>query len=297
LVAGSSGILGSGFCEVLRARGEPVVRLDLPWDEPQSVADRVVSAWNHAQAHAGVDPISLIWAAGTGTISASEESMGRETAVLRAVTRALEQHSAPDLRNTFIFASSAGALFGGHGPELITDASEPTPITPYGREKLAQERLLLGLHEAGVMRVVACRFSNVFGLTGGRLRRKGLVAALVASALERQPARIFVSPDTRRDYLFGRDAAALALAEAAALGEDGSGTCVIRNGTTMTVLDLVASISRVLRRRVPVVFVDSPERALQPVTLRFAPRSGVQASVPTTSFEAAVRSMVEAPGI
>ena len=70
---------------------------------------------------------------------------------------------------------------------------------------------------------------------------------------------------------------------------------LVRAGTTMTVLDLVGSVSRVLRRRVPVVITESPESRVQPLVLRFRERSGIQATIPTTSFEAAIRSMAEAP--
>ena len=70
---------------------------------------------------------------------------------------------------------------------------------------------------------------------------------------------------------------------------------IVRAGTTMTVLDLVGSVSRVLRRRVPVVITESPESRVQPLVLRFRERSGIQATIPTTSFEAAIRSMAEAP--
>ena len=130
----------------------------------------------------------------------------------------------------------------------------------------------------------------------------------------REPVRLFVSPDTRRDYLFNVDAARLALAEVdagastevgVAMGEAVSPraavraraprVALVRAGTSMTVLDLVGSVSRVLRRRVPVVITESPESRVQPLVLRFRERSGIQATIPTTSFEAAIRTMAEAP--
>jgi len=194
-----------------------------------------------------------------------------------------------------LLASSAGAIYGGHGAGLIDESTPASPITPYGREKLVQEALVGRLSESGTMRTVSCRFTNVYGLAGGRMRRKGLVPALVDAAMLRQPVRLFVSPDTRRDYLFHTDAARLALAEADAAGADGPATAIVRAGTTMTILDLVASVSRVLRRRVPVVMAESPESRVQPLVLRFRERGGVQAAIPLTSFEAAVRSMAGAP--
>jgi nucleoside-diphosphate-sugar epimerase len=226
------------------------------------------------------------------------------------VVEALAGAVLPSPDNRLLFTSSAGAIYGGHGTGVIDETTPPTPITPYGREKLAQETVVAQLSEAGVMSTVVCRFTNVYGLADGRLRRKGLVPALVESAMLRQPVRLFVSPDTRRDYLFNVDAARLALAEADAAGARGrvgppgarartgapdSRVVIIRAGTTMTVLDLVASTSRALHRRVPVVITESPESRVQPLVLRFRERRGIQAAVPTTSLEIALRSMAEAP--
>jgi UDP-glucose 4-epimerase len=295
LVAGASGVLGSGFGEVLGARGEPFVRMQLPWDEPDLVADRVVAYWQQARRARPEEPITLVWAAGSGSVAAAAEGMAAETETLGRVAAALSERVRAAPGDRMLFASSAGALYGGHRGGVISEGTPPAPITPYGREKLAQEAIVAQLGEAGVMRVMSCRFTNVFGLAGGRLKRRGLVAALVDSAMLRQPARIFVSPDTRRDYLYNLDAARLALAEVDAAGVGAGQARIIRAGSTMTVLDLVGSISRVLRRRVPVVITESVESRVQPRALSFPPRCGIQAAVPTTSFASAVRAMAEAP--
>ena len=62
----------------------------------------------------------------------------------------------------------------------------------------------------------------------------------------------------------------------------------------MAIGNLVASVARVLRRRVPVVFAESPESLIQPLVLRFPERTANQAVIPTTAFEAAIRSMADA---
>ena len=54
-------------------------------------------------------PITLVWAAGTGTVAASEEVMLAETATLREVADALGRRVRPDMANCLMFASSAGA--------------------------------------------------------------------------------------------------------------------------------------------------------------------------------------------
>jgi UDP-glucose 4-epimerase len=344
LIAGASGVLGSGFVDVLRHGGEPFIAMQLPWGDPSGAANAVVAHWRAAEKMSAGSPITLVWAAGTGTVGASEQAMAAETATLAAVLEALAGAVTANLGNRLLFTSSAGAIYGGHGTGVIDEVTPPAPITPYGREKLAQEGLVTRLSDAGVMSTLACRFTNVYGLAGGRMRRKGLVPALVEAAMLRLPVRLFVSPDTRRDYLVNGDAARLALAELDAVG-DGSAvpgwgvghgalmppvgvdrrvaaprdawgtavapagpmsavvrpdvkahrTVIVRSGHTMTVLDLVSSVSRVLRRRVPVVITESPESRVQPLVLRFRERRGIQAAIPTTSFEAAIRSMAEAP--
>ena len=300
LIAGSTGVIGSGFVDVLRRRGEPFTAMQVPWGDRSGAADRVVSYWLAAEEAYPGSPITLVWAAGTGTVGASEGAMAAETETLAAVVEALAGAVRPNLHHCLLFTSSAGAIYGGHRTGVIDEATPPAPITPYGREKLAQEGIVARLSQAGVMRTVVCRFTNVYGLADGRLRRKGLVPALVESAMLRQPVRLFVSPDTRRDYLFNVDAARLALAEAdAATTGAAAGPArmkIIRAGSTMTILDLVASTSRALHRRVPVVITESPESRVQPLVLRFRERSGIQATIPTTSLEAALRSMAEAPG-
>jgi UDP-glucose 4-epimerase len=329
LIAGATGVLGSGFVDVLRRRGEPYVAMQVPWGDPSGAAERVVSYWRAAEEASRESPITLVWAAGTGTVGASDAAMAAETATLAAVVAALARAVRPNPGNRLLFTSSAGALYGGHGAGVIDESTPPAPITPYGREKLAQEALVAQLSEAGVMGTVVCRFTNVYGLADGRLRRKGLVPALVESAMLREPVRLFVSPDTRRDYLFNVDAARLALVEsehqnrplgadrpaplptlalaglrtdvrdgptgAMVAGTSAHRTAIVRSGATITVLDLVGSVSRVLRRRVPVVITESPESRVQPLVLRFRERIGIQATIPTTSFEAAIRSMAEAP--
>ena len=139
--------------------------------------------------------------------------------------------------------------------------------------------------------------------------------ALVESAMLRQPVRLFVSPDTRRDYLFNVDAARLALAEADAGaarwawgsadgGESAScGERRIRASRVVIVRRVDDDRPRPGRHRCPgccvggcpVVITESPESRVQPLVLRFRERSGIQATIPTTSFEAAIRSMAEAP--
>ena len=100
LVAGATGVLGSGFVDVLRRRGEPFIAMQLPWGDPSSAADAVVAYWRAAEEASSGAPITLVWAAGTGTVGASEQAMAAETATLAAVVEALAGAVAAEPRTT-----------------------------------------------------------------------------------------------------------------------------------------------------------------------------------------------------
>ena len=87
-------------------------------------------------------PVSVIWAAGVGHTGASVDAMHAETAAVQSMCAAIAQlPTASRARVSVLFASSAGALYGGHGNSEISESDLPCPVTAYGREKLAQEEI------------------------------------------------------------------------------------------------------------------------------------------------------------
>ncbi len=293
VLLGGGGVLGSGLREHLdRRSGGCCVRLRPPWGDPTAVATTL-----REQLPAAVDgeaPL-LVWAAGAGRVGASREAMELENRAVGALCDAVRALPAEArLGLTLLFASSAGALFGGHGDAEVDEDSEPTPVTAYGSAKLAQEQALRRLAEEAGCRVLACRFSNLYGLAEGRLPARGFVPAAVRATRLRQPMTVFVSPDTRRDLLFHTDAAgaALRLTETAPAGFS---TALVRDGATRTVSEILAVIGDVSRRRVPVTYAVRPETRVQPRVLRFARAAPGADPVRRTPMAAAVHRMLRAP--
>lgn len=288
ILLGASGILGSGFTTCLRSRPSThLVAPTMPWGDPEGVAEtlrRTLQGLPQA-------PTDVFWAAGTGRISASGDEMRTETRTVEMVVDLLEGPAGRGVA-TFFFASSAGALFGGHGSTVINSETPPSPVTAYGEEKLRQEAAVAGLSDSGACRTVVGRFSNVFGLANGWLRPKGLISVIIRSTLANQSASVFVNPDTRRDYVYAADAARMALALVDAQ-HDRCAVSIISQGSTLTVLDIIENVRRVTRRKVPVVFKETPETAVQPLMLAFERRKGLLATVPTSSFPAAIRVLTE----
>lgn len=288
VLLGGRGVLGSGFREVLPP-GD-VVRMSPDWSRPAVL---------RTQVRAGLLPLlgggstTVVWAAGVGSIGAGAEAMAAESQALAGLDDAVRALP-PDARAavSVVLASSAGALYGGHGAGRVTEDTPPAPVTPYARAKLDQEALLRRLADDTGCRVVACRISNLYGLGNGVLRARGLVGTAVRATRLRQPMTVFVSEDTRRDYVFSRDAARLSL-HALTEAPPGFSARLVVDGATRTVTDVLQLVGRVAGRRVPAVYAERAETRLQPPVLRFAPRTRTR--VRRTAMETAVHLMLRAP--
>lgn len=293
VLLGGSGVLGSGFREAFRRERADVARVFPSWREPGTVVHELRS--QVPALLTGEGPFTVVWAAGVGSIGASPELLRTESAGVQALCDGIAGLP-PDRRVglSVLFASSAGALFGGAGSALVHESSTPQPVTAYGREKLAQEQVLRRLVDETGCRVVVCRISNLYGLAQERLTARGLVATAVRATRLRQPMIVYVSPDTRRDYVYNVDAAAvsLRLLERAPPGWSQS---LVRDGTTRTVSSILSLVGDVSGRRVPASYAERPETRLQPAVLRFVPPPQGPLEVRRTPMEAAVHLMVNAP--
>jgi UDP-glucose 4-epimerase len=293
VLLGGGGLLGTGVRAVLAARRTPVVRLRPPWGDLDALPSALEAA---LQAELADDrPTTLVWAAGVGHVGASATAMRAETTALETLCRAVLALPAQRRAGlSVLFASSAGALYAAHGDARITPDSPPSPTSAYGHVKLSQEQLLGELAEDAGCRVVLARISNLYGLADGVLTARGLVSTAVRATRLRQPMTVFVRQDTRRDYVFHRDAAAVALRHVET-APAGLSTALVCDGTTRSVTEVLAVVGAVCGRRVPATFAERPETRLQPYVLRFATSSRGPDDVRRTPMEAAVHLMARAP--
>jgi UDP-glucose 4-epimerase len=292
LLLGGGGLLGSGFRAALRREGRPVVRLSPRWADLAALEASLPGDLERVLAADDVDRV--VWAAGVGHVGAGTDTMRIEASALRLVCDAVRDLP-PDRRRalTVVFASSAGAVYGGHGGDEITDETPPAPVAAYGHEKLAQEAELRRLAADAGCRVLTCRYSNLYGLNDGRLPLRGLIPTAVRATRLRQPMTVYVSPDTRRDLLYSPDAAAWSL-KLARTAPPGFSVRIVCDGQTRTVADVLALVGRVSRRRVPVTYATRPETRLQPRVLRFS-RPSSTPDVHRTPMEVAIHRMLRVP--
>jgi UDP-glucose 4-epimerase len=193
-----------------------------------------------------------------------------------------------------LFASSAGAVYGGCGGAEVGEQTEPRPGSAYGEQKLTQESTVRRLAEQSGCQVLVCRISNAYGLADGRLVARGLVGTAVRATRLRAPLTVYVSQDTRRDYVYNEDLAALSL-RLLDTAPPGFSRALVRDGTSRTVSEVLSLVGRVSGRRVAATYADRPETRLQPRVLRFTPPPHGPDTVRRTPMETAVHLMLRAP--
>jgi UDP-glucose 4-epimerase len=293
LLFGGSGILGSGFRAALGRAGADVVALHPQWSDVHSAARVLAPALS--QASPSAQDVAVVWAAGVGHTGAAEQAMAAETAAVSHLRDVLaELGTLGQVKLSVLFASSAGALYGGHGATEITEDDPPRPITPYGVEKLRQEQILSTLADHVRCSVVICRYTNLYGLAGGLLTPRGLVSMAVRATRLREPMVVYVSSDTRRDLVYNVDAAAESVS-LLGCASDGVTTALVCGGETHTVSEILALVGRVSGRRVPANYAERPETRVQPRVLRFRRPTRRLQGVRRTPIETSLHIMLRAP--
>lgn len=240
-----SGTIGEPIVDGLVRAGMTVVtRSATPWSDRSRRRDHLADSF----ARLPVDePVDLIWAAGSGGFSVTEEDASFE---LEAFDDAIEAFvSAADARGAGLPAihvvSSAGGLF--EGMHVTRPDAVPAPVRPYGRLKLAQEQRATSL--AAAMPVHVYRPSSVYThpLPG---RRPGLIGALLKNGLARSPTPIIGALDTLRDYVHAQDVGRH-IARTVLDGDrlPGLTTSFLVNGEPASIHRVLKTVERILRRR------------------------------------------------
>jgi nucleoside-diphosphate-sugar epimerase len=93
-----------------------------------------------------------------------------------------------------VYLSSAGEIYGSKKNHLWKEEDIPYPITPYGCLKLKHENMLLKLEEAGFLKVLILRVTNVYEFSE---IDSGFVGALLQSILNGTPLSLKQGGQTR----------------------------------------------------------------------------------------------------
>lgn len=277
LVTGGTGYIGSHVVSLLQARGDRVVVVD---DLVTGVAERIGEAPLHELDLAAADAAPrlerimaehgverVVHFAARKQVGESmarplwyhEQNTGGMLALLRAMRRAgVEQ---------LVFSSSAAVYGMGRGSGRIGESDPTVPVNPYGETKLAGERIVSGMIEAGQLRATSLRYFNVAGCGEDRLADRvalNLIPMVIERLLRDEAPRVFgddyPTPDGSciRDYVHVSDLAEahLVALDRLAAGEPLSRAYNVGTGRGSSVLEVVQAVREASGRDIAPVVVE-----------------------------------------
>lgn len=219
---------------------------------------------------AGQEPWQVIWCANSSVLGTSSAVLQEELDALAATLDALVSNPRLHQNGAFFFPSSVGGVYAGVPGPPFDEFSPVKAIAPYGFAKLEAEQIVTRWsRESGVPALIG-RITNLYGPGQNLQKPQGLISQVCVAHLKRRPITLWVSLDTRRDYVYARDSAEMILAGLDRLrsqaSEDPDGlvvTKVMGSGRTYDVAAVLGELQRVFRRKPPVVMAESPVTAMQ----------------------------------
>jgi UDP-glucose 4-epimerase len=146
----------------------------------------------------------------------------------------------------FVYASSA-AVYGDPRVLPLTENADTEPLSPYGLEKLIDERYADLYQRVHGVSPLGLRYFNVYG---PRQDPKSPYAGVIALFAERMSAgralQVFGDGRQTRDFIFVAD---VARANIAALEADKSGVCNVATGHSVSLLDLIDVLASLCDRQ------------------------------------------------
>lgn len=296
-VVGSGGLLGSAVVRHLRATAQPV--FDGPpirWSQ-QSASDDLAVGLRRLVGDGGA--WQVVWCAGVTVTSSDPSELDTEQKTFGSFIDAVAGLSESERENgSIVFASSAGAVYGGSVGAPFDERSPTAPLGRYGAAKLQAEDRLRGLGHGSGVRVLIARIANVYGPGQDIHKQQGLVSRLCLASLTRTPVPIFVPLDTLRDYIFVDDCAALIVACGQRLGslaaDDRVHTKVICSGVAVSVAAVLSHTRQAGAATPAVIMATSPSSALHSSDLRLVSRYWTDLdTVVTTTLPAGIGRTIE----
>jgi UDP-glucose 4-epimerase len=189
-----------------------------------------------------------------------------------------------------VFVSSGGVIYGP-AKQIPTPETAPTdPITAYGISKLSIEKFLALYRHLYGLDYRILRVANPFGPFQVPRKNQGIVAALIAHALNDEAIEIWGDGSVVRDYIFVADV--VAALEAAASDQSDTRIYNIGTGHGRSLREVIAAIERQLDRTLRIDW--RPGRAVDvPTSVISVERAReVLGWVPKMSFDEGLRETI-----
>lgn len=261
LVTGGAGFIGSHTVEALLTSGVAVRVLD---DLSCGRRENLPSAHPRLEFIEGdIRDVDAVKAA------MQDVSHCLHLAAQVSVTRSLEYPRASAERNVlgfvtvlesaraagverFVYASSA-AVYGDPETLPLTEAAGLKPLSPYGLEKLINERYADLYERVHGLPSMGLRYFNVFGPRQDPTSPyAGVIALFIERVRSGRALRVFGNGLQTRDFIFVRD---VARANLAALEAQATGVCNVATGCSMSLLGLIEAVGQVYGEQPDIEFL------------------------------------------
>lgn len=298
-VVGSGGLLGSAVVRQLATQGVKVHVATISWSDVDQAIEDFSGAIADFSALAGSNPWHIYWCAGASTTTSTRAELDREVSVLQgALAKIGEAHvTSPSNRIGLFLASSAGAVYSGAPNPPFTEFTAAQPLSEYGRAKLDAEKACRDFSAANQADLFVGRIANLYGPGQNLSKGQGLVTTLVKAVLTDEPVRLYVPMETKRDFIYSRDCAEMAVHGLSQIVEMSSSggqivTKILASGQALTLKDLIFRVESVLGAAVPLQHVSSPASAGQSPDLTFESKVMTElSSTVVTSLDEGITSV------
>lgn len=247
-----AGLIGRSVIDALAGRHQAgMSTMPLQWSSPAArTADlAAIDAQLRSELRA-CSAVRILWSAGRAGFLSSDSDAAEELASFREIVQLSESIAKdhPDRRLSFHMVSSAGGLF--EGQRHVNSSNTPEPRRPYGRLKLAQERILNG---SAMSRSRIYRVSSVYGhVTRGV--RSGLVPTLITDGFRRSVTRINATSRTLRDFVFADDLGAYIAQQLLDTSDDKPVISLLTRNRPCSLLEVQHMIEGIFQRKLYVSY-------------------------------------------
>lgn len=267
LVTGAAGFIGSHLAERLIDLGHEVVAIDSFTDfYERSRKERNLAAavrsdrfsliegdllnLDLAEVLAGVDFVFHL-AAQAGVRPSWGTTFSSYIRNNIAATQCLLEATKEQSIRRFVYASSSSVY--GDAPELpATEATLPSPVSPYGVTKLAAEYLCSLYSKAYGLPAISLRLFTVYG---PRQRPDMAIQKFLAASAAGEPIVIYGDGLQTRDFTFVQDVVSALVG--AAESDTEIGVLNICGGSTVSVREVLSVVQAVTGRAVPLQHMEA----------------------------------------
>lgn len=251
LITGGAGFIGSNLAHSLAAEHEVGIIDDLSAGSlanvPEQVWFREIDILDPALEDAVREfgPDVVVHLAAQASVVESIRDPYRDWAVNVDGTAAVA--AAAEAAGAFrVISASSAAVYGDPVELPLLENSQKTPLSPYGRSKLAAESVLAEALAATKLDFASVRFSNVYGPRQDWRGEGGVVAVFCGLMAEGRPPVIHGSGEQTRDFIYVGDVVAAltaaALTEVSLRDGDGSGPAYNISAGTRTSINELAEV-------------------------------------------------------